>query len=312
MERSRAVDVLKLVMALCVVGIHSNPAADISRTLVALTGDGLFRIAVPTFLVINGYFFEPLPRAGRVGAYLRRILGLYALWMALYLPLWWRFLLSPDGALHTIIFGWWHLWYLSGLVMAAALAALVAHWPTRRLVLLMVLTFAAGVAVQYALAFGLLRTGGPILRDGAWLHRNGLLLCLPFFLAGLLIRRHDVARRWPADLIGAAAIAGPLLVLAEAGALRAWASHGWGLDNLITIGMAAPALVLLALKAPVTRGGALLGTLSTGIYFLHVAIVAPLVQNTDWSHGLIALIGALGSVLITLALVRLGWHRRLF
>ena len=57
MERNISLDLLKLGMAFMVVGIHAGFMADINPLVKYLTVDGLFRIAVPVFLIINGFFF---------------------------------------------------------------------------------------------------------------------------------------------------------------------------------------------------------------------------------------------------------------
>lgn len=55
--RNGALDVLKIAMAFIVVGMHAGFLTDISPIAAYLTANGLFRIAVPVFLLINGYFF---------------------------------------------------------------------------------------------------------------------------------------------------------------------------------------------------------------------------------------------------------------
>ncbi len=314
MDRSRSVDLLKLCMALFVVGIHSNPLSDVSRLLVWLSGDGLYRVAVPVFLVINGYYFQAFRGTGKTLPYLRRMIGLYVLWMALYLPLYWQVLAHSDllTSLRLLLLGWWHLWYLSGLVLAAAIAALVGRWSTRHLLILIALTFAAGVAVQYAQAFGLLKGKIPVLGSAVHLHRNGLFLCLPFFLTGLLIRRHDLPARLDPRQVRWAAGGGVALVIAESAALHAFAPAGWALDNMIFIGLASPALVILAVQGKGQGTGKTLGYMSSGIYFLHVAFVSPLMRHTDLSHSLVALIAVAGSVALTWGILKLRLERRLF
>ena len=120
--RNRAVDTLKLVLAFMVVGIHANPFAPWGRTAILLTGDGLFRLGVPIFLLFNGYFLHAAVINRRGWAYVKHAGTLYVLWMLIYLPLYWPLLVARGlGAnLRTLLFGYWHLWYLAGMVMAAA------------------------------------------------------------------------------------------------------------------------------------------------------------------------------------------------
>ena len=88
----------------------------------------------------------------RAARYVRRLLVLYALWTLLYLPAWYGVL--KGGAawppLRMLLVGWWQLWYLPGLALAAALVALVRDWPTPRLIAVMAGSFLAGVAIDVA------------------------------------------------------------------------------------------------------------------------------------------------------------------
>ena len=86
MDRKLSVDILKVLMAVMVVGIHANPLKPLGHDAIMLSGGGVYRLAVPVFFVINGYFLEPVLHGGGAGRYVRRILLLYLIWTALYLP----------------------------------------------------------------------------------------------------------------------------------------------------------------------------------------------------------------------------------
>lgn len=53
MERNVALDLLKLTMAAMVVGLHAGFLNDFSSLGYYITVNGIFRIAVPVFFVIN-------------------------------------------------------------------------------------------------------------------------------------------------------------------------------------------------------------------------------------------------------------------
>lgn len=306
--RSRALDLLKIAMAIAVVGIHANPVAPLGRTAILLTGDGLFRIAVPVFLVINGYFFAQLAEGAPMRAWLKRLGFLYVAWMVLYLPVSWRsFEAQPlTGILRDAVLGYWHLWYLSGTFLAGALVILMRGWGTRALVLVMLTSFGCGLAITWAISWG-------GIEGKIWYHRNGLFLCLPFFLAGLLIRRHDLAARFSLPALGLMAGLGVVAVLAESLLLSALAPHGVAHDNLLSLALAAPALVMLALRLPLGTAGRELGQYANGIYFTHVAPCALLFRyfREDLSRPVIFAL-TLGSALVmTWGLIRSGLARRL-
>lgn len=311
--RSRAVDVLKLALALMVVGIHANPFAPLGRTAILLTGDGLFRLAVPVFLLFNGYFLQAALLRGRGWGYVKHAAQLYALWMLLYLPLYWP-LLASRGVLQnlrTLVFGYWHLWYLAGMVMAAALIVLIAGWSSRRLLWLMGLSFLGGIVVTYGMAFAVITPIKAVFSDPLLANRNPLLLCLPYMLAGVLIARQGLAERLSLTLLRSAAAFGIVLTLAESLLLAHYAVKGVAHDNLIALGLAAPALMLLALKSHATLQGRGLGDYASGIYFLHVAFCALLFRYTDLSHPLIYAYAVTGSGLLVWLIRRAGLSRRM-
>lgn len=268
--RSRAVDLLKIGMAVMVVGIHANPFQPLGRVANLLTGEGLYRIAVPAFFVISGYFFYNAAQSGRVLPYVRRTGLLFVLWMLIYIPISYRHYIgfwnmTVPGFWRELIMGYWHLWYLSGLTLAAALLGLMHRWSTPALLTAAGATYAVGAAVSWAVAWGIV---DPWVSPH--LHRNGLTLGLPFLILGYLMRRHDLPSRY--DWRGALplVLAGLLLVVAESLALAFAAPNGVGHDNLLALALAAPALVLLALTLPGRASGPELGLWSSGIYFTHV------------------------------------------
>ena len=94
-DRRLSIDILKIVMALCVIAIHVNELESLPNGGAFLHG-GLARVAVPVFFLINGYFFETIARNGGARAYVVRLLWLFAVWSILYLPAWFNALLQPD------------------------------------------------------------------------------------------------------------------------------------------------------------------------------------------------------------------------
>ena len=268
--RSLAVDLLKIGMAVMVVGIHANPFQPLGRIANLLTGEGLYRIAVPAFFVISGYFFYSAAQSGRVLPYVRRTATLFVLWMVIYIPISWRHYtgfwnMTVPGFWRELILGYWHLWYLSGLTLAAALLGLMRGWSTVALLAVAAAAYALGVGISWSVAWGLV---DPWVSPH--LHRNGLTLGLPFLILGYLMRRHDLPAQvtwqsalWPAFV-------GVALVLAESLALAFAAPQGVGHDNLVALALAAPAVVLVALTIPGTSNGPTLGLWSSGIYFTHI------------------------------------------
>ena len=57
MERNLSIDILKVILAIAVVFLHTRIFYDLSTLLGHVFVQGIFRLAVPIFLVITGYYF---------------------------------------------------------------------------------------------------------------------------------------------------------------------------------------------------------------------------------------------------------------
>ncbi|WP_395540239.1 acyltransferase family protein [Neotabrizicola sp. sgz301269] len=309
--RAYAVDLLKLAMALLVVGIHANPFADLGRTAILLTGEGFYRLAVPVFLVFNGYFLHAAIVSGRSWRVVRHVLALYLIWMALYLPVYWKLLmgLEPWRQGLLLALGYWHLWYLMGLAIAAALLVALRQISDRALFALAGLTWAIGAAIPYLRALDLISIPD-VFADPLSPNRNALFLCLPYAALGLLMARQD----WPAKVsnraAGVAALVGIAAVVTES-LLLARLPQSVSHDTLASLALAAPALALWALTAPGAAQTRLTADLANGLYFLHVGFVALLFRHTDLSNPVVWLLAVAGSVVVTLVLRRTGLARHL-
>lgn len=313
MTRNISVDLLKIVMALFVVGVHVNPLELLGPDATVFLGGGLFRVAVPVFFVINGYFFEPVARSGGTRRYVLRLLGLYAIWTLIYLPAW-RGVIDnsePWPLLRILVMGWWQLWYLPALALAAMLAAAVRDWPLHIVLGLMAVCFLAGVGITYAIAFDLIHPSRSYFGDATVLHRNGLFTGFPFVMAGVLIRRHRLDQRLNLRLLTGLAAAALLLVLLESASLHLLAPRGVNHDNLLALALACPLLVLLVLNVPRQGRTQTLGTYANGLFFVHVAFVVIGFRHSGLPDAGIYLLAVLGSLAVTWGLIRSGLARHL-
>lgn len=310
-KRSRAVDLLKLALALMVVGIHANPVADLGRIANLLTGEGIYRLGVPVFLVFNGYYLHGAIAAGRGWQVVRRVVLLYVVWMLLYLPIYWRLAVGLEAwrLLRLVVFGYWHLWYLAGLALAASALVALRRVPDRGLFAIALATWAGGVAITYLRGLDLI-SFPPVFSDPLSPNRNALFLCLPYAALGVLIARRGWAETVTPRVAGGAALLGILCLLAES-LLAALLPRGVSHDTLASLGLAAPALALWALVLPGTASGRLVADLANGLYFLHVAFVALLFRYADLDHALIWALAVAGSLGTTVVLRRTGLARHL-
>jgi surface polysaccharide O-acyltransferase-like enzyme len=298
-RRYATLDGLKVAMALMVVGLHGSFLQDYSASLWWYSSNGLFRMAVPAFMVINGYFF-PAEDRHRQKRWLIRIGLLYVAWTAIYAPIWvpdvhrWRTLLV------YLALGWFQLWYLAGSFGAALVFMALQRVGRGVLGALAIACLLAGVALQYA-AYEI---AGPSLIAKAigWhpVHRNFLLFSFPYFTFGYLMRTWCLERSVPVAAAAVAVLLGLALLLVEVTVVHRLPYSGRGLDNLLSLGLLAPAAVLLALKLPVEHDWARPASrLANGIYLTHPLFLVGLGLSAAINHTAATLAAALASAVLT-------------
>lgn len=306
-QRNLSLDLLKLIMAFMVVGLHASFLADLTETGFFLTVNGFFRLAVPVFLVINGYFFAHLSGAGRA-AWFRRTLMLYLVWMLIYSYAW----LDP-GDLHlgallgTVLSGYFHLWYVIAMIGGALVLTLLRRASTPALILSALLTFGAGLFAQYAGNFHLF--AGTALDERLneyWAYRNFLFFAFPFLTIGFLIHRHDLAARVSLPRAAALSALGLVLLLLESYLNFTAPARTGDIDTLAALLLLAPALFVLMMKLDWPGGGKTIGLLASGVYFLHPLALLILAQVTTVGHTALTLLTIGASTLLAYPLVRLS------
>lgn len=307
--RNVSLDMFKVLLACMVVGIHGFFLVDVSPLLAFLTEDGLFRIAVPIFFMINGYYFHTVCDEGRARRWFVRIGILYAFWMLFYAYFWSGQIHRTLDLLAILFVGYWHLWYLAGALGAAAMLLMLKRFRERYVILLMLLLFATGVAIQYLGNYHVFEgSAADTWFNRLPVHRNFLFFAFPFFYLGYLFRRHDLKDRLSFAAVATGAAAGLLLLGAES-LLNFYApAREGGFDNYAALLIAAPALFLLVVKTPIVGNSRTLALLANGIYFIHVLVIIVLGKIMIAEGLTFTLITLFLSVIAAMLLVRI--HRR--
>lgn len=134
-NRNCSIDIFRLLFAVYVVAIHTEPAIMASYPFLSLTVSSFFRFAVPFFLTVSGYYFfrnidKNASQRGLV-TYLRKIIIVYIFWSIPY------FIISFITWGHTSLVGfvidcvysfflrgsYYHLWYFPALIFAVCISA---------------------------------------------------------------------------------------------------------------------------------------------------------------------------------------------
>lgn len=268
-----SLDYLKTIFAVLVVFAHTNWMQRHLSPPVFVLGNGLMRMLVPLFCVIAGYFLYRAIERGKTGRWLMRVLCLYLFWMAVYIPYWQGQMTSARAFAITMLWGFSHLWFLSGLLVAGLAVAgckalgarLMPGHPLALMIAAAVLCALIGVGLEYLDLSGLRHV--PTQR-----FRNGLFMCFPFVTLGYVLslraERGDAppARR---RLVLIAALGLGLLCL-EAWLVQAWRGTGVMIEVPISTYLAVPAVFLLVLQLDLPPQPVDLGLISATIYFLHI------------------------------------------
>ncbi|MGC4062746.1 MAG: acyltransferase family protein [Aquabacterium sp.] len=302
--RCLTIDVLKLAMAFMVVGLHAHFLNDLSPLGGYLTVEGLFRIAVPIFLLINGYYFYAATDKGEQYVLIKRLFILYVFWMLAYLYIW-----LPPPTLSAAwlkkmflisFFGYFHLWYIAGLIGAMLVFLAVRRLPTAVLLLSAIAMFLAGVFIQYEGNYDLL--GKEKLHHffvQNWAHRNFLFFSYPFFCVGYLIRKYRIQERLSMAYAALLGLTGLAALLAESYFNYTRSNDSLKFDNYLTLMLACPALFLLCLKIDIRGHDKRIALYSSSVYFVHIFFLVALGALTHDRLGATPLTG----IVIALSLI---------
>ncbi|MCW5201109.1 hypothetical protein VU07_04860 [Desulfobulbus sp. F4] len=153
-ERNVALDVLKLILSFMVVGIHTSFLSDKNALLGYACANGLFRIAVPIFFLINGFYFLPIIEKNSFSYWLKRVVLVYLFWTVVYMYFWFRphSFFSAEAVkifFFSIFIGHDHLWYMPALILAASMLFYLRKLKNAHLAMFILCAFLIGVVTQY-------------------------------------------------------------------------------------------------------------------------------------------------------------------
>lgn len=206
MIRNITLDYTKVVLSLFVIMIHCPILLEheiISNTIT----NGICRIAVPCFFVINGlYIKKVIDSKSNLIKYTKRLFKIYLVWMIIYAPFYlFAFKDSITKSIiiniSTLLLGYWHLWYITGLIGGVYLLSFFRRkkMSVNALVSFSFLLFFVGWCMQKIELFFPNEQGivGSIIRNVPV--RNFIFMGFPFITLGYAISNNNfsnVAKKW--------------------------------------------------------------------------------------------------------------------
>lgn len=281
-DRNISLDILRLFMSFFVVGVHTGFLSDVSPLASYLSINGIFRLSVPIFLLISGFYSYSAFEGGRSRAWFKRVFYLYVFWMSFYAYLWLNPVdatVQPSYIVRVLLNGFGHLGYIAGLLGAGLLLYLLKGRGTPLLIASILLTFFTGVGLEYAYNTQELTPALTDFLSNYWVSRNFLFYSFPFLMLGYLIRRHALHLKISLTAAIALSFCGIGLVLAESHMnYRLQVAYA---DNLAALILACPAIFLLFSKLDIRGASKQLALYSVGIYFIHTFCMVILEKFTN-------------------------------
>lgn len=294
-----------------VVGLHTEFLSEFNALASYLTVNGIFRIAVPLFLMINGFHFFFAIKENCQWAWLKRISFLYLIWMSFYSYAWieipeWSFF-AVGQVIISFLIGYWHLWYISSMLGAAFLMMAVKSRSPQFMLLLAGMAFLLGVAIQYAGNYHMLPgTVYDVAFNFHPFHRNAVFFSFPFFCAGYLINKYSIQDFISLRLAFLGLISGCALLIIESYLNFLQPGRDGEFDNYASLALVCPIVFILTLKLHVKGRGKKLSEYSAAIYFIHVFVIHFIFIFVDISGSLLTLIVIFLSIPASMLLVKMN------
>ena len=310
MNRSLSLDILKIILALMVVGIHSGFLSDISALGRYLTTAGLFRIAVPIFFVINGFFFFSVPPE-KIVTWFKRVIILYLFWTLVYIGYWFRAetinLFEIVRVIKTILVGHEHLWYLPAMVGAALVLLPLRKLTTPALLTIALVLYFIGLSIQYLGNYHVVaNTSIDKILKSHFVYRNFLFFAFPFFAIGYLLRRTEIYKKFSlASIVGMTIIAVTLLLIENYLDFKFQVASK-GFDIFLFLILVCPLVFITALKLDIRGESKTLALYSTGIYFIHPLFISLVKTYADMGGTLLTLVVAILATLAAWLLIKIN------
>lgn len=312
MERNITLDYFKLLLSILIIGLHTRFMAEIPLIGYGIQ-QGLTRIAVPCFFIINGYFLQPiLNDPKKIKSYITRLLIVYLTWMIIYIPFHYMGRISIDvmpnlaATIFSYIFGWGPLWYISALIMSVFILFFLKKWNINDKILGIIFF------ILYIIGYSLQRLYLINIDFQFYaLTRTFLFIGLPFIFIGYFIKGANIEDEFKVSLKTYLLTTILILCVIVESYLPLYFNRAT--DYYIVLPILCPILFIIILrKGKYISSNSFIAKLSSAIYFSHMLILF-LVQNTfSYTNTKLFMIVLPLSFLSSILIVCLNKYLRIF
>lgn len=267
MERNITLDYFKVFLSILVITIHVQPLFQPDSSIGFLISNGLARIAVPCFFIINGYYgFNKLSSFESTTKYITRIISIYFTWVIIYILVDIIRLGKDFDAQKLLIiipFGYGHLWYLVSLFTGFFMLFIFNKIIKNKNILFTVciLLFLIGCCLQ---TFWGVKTFENLYKT-----RNALFMGVPFIFLGSYIKSvEDKIRNIKNTPLLVLIILNLCLLIGES---YYCFIHDSGKDLYFSLIVLCPLIIVYVLnhsKYTINKG--YVGLIASGIYYVHI------------------------------------------
>ncbi|UCU94181.1 acyltransferase family protein [Hydrogenophaga taeniospiralis] len=292
---------LKVILSVFVVFLHGQLFLDVSPSVSHFFVNGLFRIAVPLFMLINGYYLLDALETRKFTSWAYRPLQAYAIWSLIYIPIWLPDCINKSSLYfcigRTVFFGYFHLWYLPGLILGGAIIFHLRHRNKFLSALLALGLFIMGTTIEYLpiIQSNLSTKAGDSIILPNWINRNFLLFSFPYMFLGYFIRIFSLETRINISTFSAVGLLSVLLFFLEVAFSYTSSMTANGFDMYFTLPLVCSFAFLLTLRAgkiasDVDLSSFHLSKIANGIYFIHplFLILAATFTKSTFSSSIFA------------------------
>ena len=171
-----SIDCFKLLMAICVIAIHTHPLESCSINIINKFYESFVAIAVPFFFLASGFLlaqkfdssFCNQNNLVIIKNYLQKITKMYLTWTIIYIPLAiYHYITTETSILKSIIlyirnfifvgeqYNSWHLWYLLATIYALIFILILKHFKLspKKILLASFISFLLSIGIDYIITY---------------------------------------------------------------------------------------------------------------------------------------------------------------
>lgn len=310
-SRNILLDILKIVAALFVIGTHCEFLFEYNEVVPQIITNGIFRIAVPFFFCVNGFFLVNVFKSDRIKIWLKRVGILYLVWMLIHTYFW--VYLNDYNLLKiipTFLFGFNHLWYLAALFFGGLILYQLRNASNTLLIVSTLILFLIGIIIQYLGQLHVFSQHPTLdkLINYPPLHRNFLLFALPLLSIGYVIRRTNFHTKLSKQFVIILLIISLTLLVAENLITFYFITGEAILNTYISYLFLAPALLIAAFTFKITSNlnSKLLSSYSIALYLVHPLIIFLIFNVVSLSPTVRTFVTIIVSVIASYVLIQLN------